>query len=330
MNGSKVTLRNYTRPSIEAAAQELVELYQLGAIDAHALGNRASRLVLRDQLGAYWAYHAQQRRWLRSEGEGWLEAGQAPERLEGPADLPVDLPPARDDEPVSPPSRSEERLSAAQLLERINHRILESYLSGELTSLDAEEVMAEHLLVDQQGRLWTSGAHSGRWYAFSDGAWKLAGPPPSDPELVELVQPGENCLHCGQRLEDQAVCPSCGEFAAPRLGLQGGQALENLSVYFRAAAGSLPEGISDPWEPPEWYPAAVLADGLVCPGCGHENPAASNFCNRCGETLASLRLEAPAEDPAPAEVMKKHCANCGAPAQPGKKFCTQCGAALKG
>jgi hypothetical protein len=324
MESSKVALRNYTRPSIEAAAQELVELYQLGAIDAHALGSRASRLVLRDQLGAYWAYHTQQRRWLRSEGEGWLEAGQAPERLEGPADLPVDLPPARDDEPVSPPSQSEERLSAAQLLERINHRILESYLSGELTSLDAEEVMAEHLLVDQRGRLWTSGAHSGKWYAFSGGAWNLASPPPSDPELVELIQPGEKCLYCGQPLAGQPVCPSCGELVLPRLDFALPEALENLSRYFREVAGSLPEAIAKAWEPPDWYPAAILADGLVCPVCEIENPAASNFCNRCGQPLANLRLEIPDE------AGTRFCTNCGAAIQPGKKFCTQCGAALKG
>lgn len=324
MESSKVALRSYTRHSIESAAQELVEQYQLGAIDSHALGSRSSRLVLRDQLGAYWAYHAQLRRWLRSEGEGWLDAGQAPERLEGPADLPVDRPPAKDDEPVSPPGRSEERLSAAQLLERINRRILESYQRGELTSLGAEEVMAEHLLVDQRGRLWTNGVHSGKWYAFSDGAWNLASPPPADPELLELIQPGENCLHCGQPLEGQPVCPSCGELVLPRLDFTSPGALENLSHYFREVAGNLPEAVATDWEPPAWYPAAVLADGLVCPVCENENPAASNFCNRCGQPLANLRLEMPAGADA------RFCSNCGAAIQPGKKFCTNCGTLLKG
>ena len=49
--------------------------------------------------------------------------------------------------------------------------------------------------------------------------------------------------------------------------------------------------------------------GIVCLGCGHENPEGSRFCGHCGESLAT-------------EVL---CTACGAEVSAGSRFCNQCG-----
>jgi class 3 adenylate cyclase/tetratricopeptide (TPR) repeat protein len=49
---------------------------------------------------------------------------------------------------------------------------------------------------------------------------------------------------------------------------------------------------------------------MICPGCGHDNPASQKFCGECGARLALV------------------CAACGASNPPGQKFCGECGNAL--
>ncbi len=49
--------------------------------------------------------------------------------------------------------------------------------------------------------------------------------------------------------------------------------------------------------------------GISCRSCGHDNPANSRFCGRCGESLAA----------------ETTCVSCGADVPAGSKFCNQCG-----
>jgi class 3 adenylate cyclase/tetratricopeptide (TPR) repeat protein len=49
---------------------------------------------------------------------------------------------------------------------------------------------------------------------------------------------------------------------------------------------------------------------VVCPNCGHENPAGQKFCGNCGSPLAAV------------------CSSCGNSNPPGQRFCGECGAAL--
>lgn len=69
--------------------------------------------------------------------------------------------------------------------------------------------------------------------------------------------------------------------------------------------GSLP-GFTAPAQP------AALETGnvVVCPNCGEEYPAGTNFCSNCG---------------AHTEVKGKHCTNCGAVLMDGAAFCHNCG-----
>jgi class 3 adenylate cyclase len=48
-----------------------------------------------------------------------------------------------------------------------------------------------------------------------------------------------------------------------------------------------------------------------CPGCQHENPAESRFCNRCGTSLELL------------------CSHCESRNPPGARFCNGCGGQLE-
>src|SRR5262249_51847991 len=49
---------------------------------------------------------------------------------------------------------------------------------------------------------------------------------------------------------------------------------------------------------------------MICPGCGHDNPAKQKFCGECGARLALV------------------CAACGSSNPPGQKFCGECGNTL--
>ncbi len=46
-----------------------------------------------------------------------------------------------------------------------------------------------------------------------------------------------------------------------------------------------------------------------CPGCGHQNPEGTKFCQECGGKLGEAA-----------------CQNCGAPLPPATRFCGECGA----
>lgn len=69
--------------------------------------------------------------------------------------------------------------------------------------------------------------------------------------------------------------------------------------------GSIP-GLTAPTQP------AVPETGnvVVCPNCGEEYPAGTNFCSNCG---------------AHTEVKGKHCTGCGAILMDGAAFCHNCG-----
>lgn len=69
--------------------------------------------------------------------------------------------------------------------------------------------------------------------------------------------------------------------------------------------GSLP-GFAAPTQPV----ALEAGNVVVCPNCGEEYPAGTNFCSNCG---------------AHTEVKGKHCTSCGAILMDGAAFCHNCG-----
>lgn len=55
-------------------------------------------------------------------------------------------------------------------------------------------------------------------------------------------------------------------------------------------------------------------DARTCPGCGHENPPGTKFCQECGEKLMTAAAA--------------KCPKCGLVNAPGTKFCGDCGTRL--
>jgi len=315
-------LRMYPNASIEAAANEVMEHYRLGAISTHELGADLSRFVLRDSEGIYCAYDARQGRWYRHISEVWGSVSSAADLLEGPADLPVDRQPVEDlpqSETLAGGQAKGEAEPILQTLPRIARMIAKAYADGQINLLAANEVLQANALIDRMGRPWMPGARTGKWYAYAAGAWKASRTPPAEEDFINLNQQSGACQFCGAALEGLPACPNCHKPVPPAFDVGDDTKTAEVIEGLLEAAGSLPEALSEPWDPPAWYPDAIQIDGIVCPTCQEENKASSNFCNRCGTVLAPLRIET-----APPAALK-FCTHCGAELKSGKKFCGNCG-----
>ncbi len=324
-------LRMYLAASLQEAADDLIERHQFGAINAHELGTSLSRFVLRDIQGIYFAYDGRQQRWYRHMNENWQAVSGAPECLEGPTDLPVDRPPIEQDANVdqSPPEDAQAKQQpTTQVLQRIAKMIAEAYAAGQLNLLDASEILQDYILLDRQGRPWMPGVRTGTWYAYTDGTWKPFKTPPADEDLISLDQESATCRFCGTALDGQTICPNCHKPVPSPLDMGNEQKNAEMLKSMLEAAGTLPEALSEPWEPPAWYPDAIQINGLACPACQEENRAGSNFCSHCGIPLAVAEKAAEAEAIVEPKPARKFCTTCGAPLAPGRKFCTNCGKAV--
>jgi len=73
-------------------------------------------------------------------------------------------------------------------------------------------------LKDQEGRFWTIGAQTGKWYYFDGDDWIEANPPSLQEKKAICVHCGfendlenETCSYCGENLmEEEFTCPKCG------------------------------------------------------------------------------------------------------------------------
>lgn len=72
-------------------------------------------------------------------------------------------------------------------------------------------------LKDAQGRFWTIGLQTGKWYYFDDKDWIQADPPSQKEKMIcvfcgfENKLEAETCARCGGvKGEEPSVCPTCG------------------------------------------------------------------------------------------------------------------------
>jgi len=94
-----------------------------------------------------------------------------------------------------------------------------------LSEPDFKKKLKELRLQDQDGRFWTIGAQTGKWYYFDGNDWIESKPPSIEEKRAICVYCGfendlENvaCAFCGESLEDKTVgeegeeitCPKCG------------------------------------------------------------------------------------------------------------------------
>ncbi len=90
-------------------------------------------------------------------------------------------------------------------VEKEFNQLREEFNKKRLSEPDFKKKLKELRLQDKDGRFWTIGAQTGRWYCFDGKDWIEAKPP-------SLADKRAICVHCGYEndLENEA-CVYCGE-----------------------------------------------------------------------------------------------------------------------
>jgi ribosomal protein L32 len=246
-----IPLRWYSKPAIGAAASALMGRAQAGVLSQLDLAQAMLAFCFRDEQGIYWFLTAPSGQWYRLGSTDWEPANEVPEMLEGPEGLPteLDLPAKEQETTATPPSASPPKaLNAAVAVIRA------AYAQGQANNLETRALLAQRILIDRQGRVWTVGAQSGQWYVFEQGDWTRAVAPPEPGTLARLQAPPEYCPSCGQPVQGTGICPHCGAAVPPMLEGVADEAYAPILDFLTRHSDSLPEAVTAPWVPPPAYP----------------------------------------------------------------------------
>jgi hypothetical protein len=213
-----------------------------------------------------------------------------------------------------------------EILEANVRRLRQAYARGWLPSNDAEDVLREQYLIDRDGAPWTVGVRSGRWYRWEEAEWIRVSAPPAVDTLLE-AEPAR-CAACGELALTDGTCPNCGEGTVVALPDVSEQAYARIFAFALVGNGSLPEPLTDPWEPPDGFPGADREPDLRCDACQTLNPPSHRFCRACGEPLTCPTCGASLAPPAARSP--RRCPRCNTLLTAGLQFCTQCGAHVAG
>jgi hypothetical protein len=303
-------LRRYNAGDVLNAANELREEFETGTLNLLELGVRMNEFRFRDEKGSYWFLDARTGQWFRFDQGQWHAPTAGPRDLEGSASLPITSPDSIEetlkDEPI-PESEAPEGIEPTQVLASVVQTVRSAYEAGQISSTDAETLLGRQYVIDNTGRPWMVGVRSDQWHYFGDEGWVKSNEPPGLDSLARLEVP-QVCGECGHAIEGNAVCPQCGTDVLPVLSDVSDEAYPTILNFMLLALGSLPEPVTDPWDPPSGFPAALEEHGIRCASCSAVNPPGSRFCNRCAASLG--------------------CPTCGSQVTPGSKFCTKCGTRL--
>jgi hypothetical protein len=281
---------------------------------AHEGWAAINQLKFRDFRGDWWTVGICSRQWYCFIDRRWRVHVSPDGFLEGPAEFegfapPADTPsPTADDLPSSPsPARD-----AIEAITLIVGDTFGDYESGRLNSTSTTLLLKSHYLVDNAGRVWSLGCRSRTWYVFDAGEWH----PAPTPALDSLPNPSQF-----------AAMRATGQIAALTL-----LALE---------ASSLPEPVTEPWNPPPSFPETPPPPCFSCTACGATNLRGSRFCSRCGAEPTktappvppAATWSAPPPRPAPPpnplpepdRPRGRFCPTCGEPVAEGRRFCTRDG-----
>lgn len=104
-------------------------------------------------------------------------------------------------------------------------QLREEFNRKRLSEPDFKMKLKELRLQDQDGKFWTIGARTGKWYYFDGDDWIEAKPPSLQDKRAICVHCGfendlenETCAYCGESLkvrdeeegEEEFSCPNCG------------------------------------------------------------------------------------------------------------------------
>jgi len=98
-------------------------------------------------------------------------------------------------------------------------RLRRKFIRQEIAESEFRKRLKELRLQDKEGRFWTIGAQTGKWYYFDGNNWVQARPPSIQEKKAICIRCGfenelesESCAHCGNVLsgEEAWTCPRCG------------------------------------------------------------------------------------------------------------------------
>lgn len=87
-----------------------------------------------------------------------------------------------------------------------------------ISEIEFKKRLKDLRLKDQDGRFWTIGAQTGKWYYFDGDDWIESNPPSLQEKKAICIHCGfendlenEVCSYCGESLkEEEFACPKCG------------------------------------------------------------------------------------------------------------------------
>jgi len=307
-----IDLRKYESQDVIQAANSFQDSYQSGLFSLLEVRLMLLNFLFRDANGEYWFMDVHTASWYRHDNGKWAKDTEAPDSPLGPDSLFEILPPTADGEDAGFEEEfvglEEGSLNPIELMPSIVNTIKTAFDLGQISSLEAYELLADQYVVDQGGRIWLVGYQSDKWYYYEADQWHPSPEPPSEASLVREEWSHDNCEACDQALQSETVCPNCGTEIEPKLAGATDEVYASIFEVFTSGFGSLPEPITAEWDPPEGMPEALIEPGVPCANCGHINSPGSRYCNQCGSTLG--------------------CPNCGKENPPGSAFCNQCGQKL--
>jgi hypothetical protein len=106
-------------------------------------------------------------------------------------------------------------------VEKEFQQLRDEFNRKQLSEPDFKKKLKELRLQDQDGRFWTIGAQTGKWYYFDGNDWIESNPPSLQDKRAICVHCGfendlenESCAFCGETLtgrkEEEFTCPNCG------------------------------------------------------------------------------------------------------------------------
>jgi hypothetical protein len=105
-------------------------------------------------------------------------------------------------------------------IEREFHQLSQKFKQKKISEQEYKDRLRKLRLEDTDGKCWTIGARSGKWYYFDGKNWQEATPPSIQEGKAICIYCGyENdltsmfCAYCGGNLEEEKpihACPQCG------------------------------------------------------------------------------------------------------------------------
>ncbi len=103
-------------------------------------------------------------------------------------------------------------------VEKEFRQLRKRFRQKEISEIEFKKRLKNLRLQDQDGRFWTIGAQTGRWYYFDGNDWVESEPPSLQEKKAICVHCGyendlenEACAYCGESIkEEEFSCPKCG------------------------------------------------------------------------------------------------------------------------